>query len=228
MTDRPRTRSIVSQGSLEEVEMEIALNKLHRNVIPLAIHLIRNNVKFIVSAGSVVHFKGDAIVNAANTGCLGGGGVDGAINEAGGPELEEARQALPVIGGMKRCLTGDAVVTVGGKLKSKWCIHAVGPNYYLCSSQEEGDKLLASAYKNALLRAEEKGVKSLAFSLLSSGIFRGSRSLSDILRIGVKSIADNTYEGLEEVNMVAFTDAEQRVLIKAADEILGENENNNE
>ncbi len=88
----------------------------------------------MVSVGSVVGFLGDAIVNAANEGCLGGGGVDGAITKAGGKPLAAARLALPIIGyrgrrsaSAVRCLAGDAVATVGGHLSAKWCIHAVGP-----------------------------------------------------------------------------------------------------
>ena len=88
-----------------------------------------------ISQGSVVTFPGDAIVNAANTGCQSGGGVDGAITSAGGRGLREARAKLPVLDGGDsyfgdRCRVGDAVVTAGGDLAAKWCVHAVGPDYY--------------------------------------------------------------------------------------------------
>ena len=85
-----------------------------------------------VSAGSVETFPGDAIVNAANTGCQGGGGVDGAITAAGGQGLADARRKLPALDGedrWERCRVGDAVVTAGGDLAAKWCVHAVGPDY---------------------------------------------------------------------------------------------------
>ena len=86
----------------------------------------------VAARGSVVGFEGDAIVNAANEGCQGGGGVDGAITTAGGPEMAAARAALPVIKSRMhgaRCRTGSAVVTTGGRLNATHCIHAVGPNY---------------------------------------------------------------------------------------------------
>mmetsp|Transcript_32401 Transcript_32401/g.85161 ORF Transcript_32401/g.85161 Transcript_32401/m.85161 type:complete len:163 (-) Transcript_32401:409-897(-) len=82
-----------------------------------------------LASGSCVNFQGDAIVNAANECCQGGGGVDGAITAAGGPEMAKARAQLPVVEGTDevRCRTGDAVVTVAGALPVMVCIHAVGP-----------------------------------------------------------------------------------------------------
>lgn len=82
-----------------------------------------------LASGSCVNFQGDAVVNAANEYCQGGGGVDGAITAAGGPEMAAARAQLPVVEGTDgvRCRTGDAVVTVAGALPVMVCIHAVGP-----------------------------------------------------------------------------------------------------
>jgi O-acetyl-ADP-ribose deacetylase (regulator of RNase III) len=105
----------------------------------------------------------DAIVNAANSGLRGGGGVDGAIHLAGGPQiLQECR----VIG---RCPTGNAVVTSGGNLAAKYVIHAVGPVYR--GGQSGESTLLANAYYNSLLRAAEKEVSSLAFPSISAGVY---------------------------------------------------------
>lgn len=179
----------------------------------------------ILSSGSVVDFKGDAIVNAANTGCLGGGGVDGAVSSAGGPQLKKAREALPLLDNRgKRCETGDAKITVGGSLKAKWCIHAVGPNYRVLeskgNSQDECDKLLHDAYVAAMQRAQEVRASTVAFSLLSSGIFRGSRSLQDVLRIGVEAVAKAAYSGLSAVHLVGFTREELEILQEAAMEVL--------
>lgn len=179
--------------------------------------------KLACSVGSVVNFTGDAIVNAANSGCLGGGGVDGAVCRAGGEELARAREALPLLSTYTRCNVGDAVLTVGGDLKATWCVHAVGPNYadFDDSDEEEDpDDLLRGAYAAAMQRAKEKRVSTLAFALLSAGIFRGNRTLTQVLRIGVDSIARNTYEGLAKVHLVAFTDTERRALVRAADYVL--------
>ena len=104
----------------------------------------------------------DAIVNAANTGLRGGGGVDGAIHHAGGPSIAaECRK-------IGRCPTGKAVVTGGGNLMAKWVIHAVGPIYAgLASDATE----LASAYRESLMRALEVGAKSISFPSISTGAY---------------------------------------------------------
>ena len=105
----------------------------------------------------------EAIINAANSGLHGGGGVDGAIHRAGGPEImEECRK----IGG---CPTGEARITSGGRLKAKYVIHAVGPVY---SGGRRGEaELLASAYRNSLKLASAHGIRSLAFPSLSTGAY---------------------------------------------------------
>ncbi|CAE8634483.1 unnamed protein product, partial [Polarella glacialis] len=167
----------------------------------------------MLSLGSVVDFAGDVVVNAANTGCLGGGGVDGAISAAGGKAMAEARQALPVLDKrMKRCDTGDAKVTTGGSLKARWCVHAVGPNYRVLEgiggSCADGDALLRSAYLAAMQRSQEVKAATIGFSLLSAGIFRGSRPLVEVLAIGLEAVETGAYPGLEAVHLVAFTDKE--------------------
>jgi O-acetyl-ADP-ribose deacetylase (regulator of RNase III) len=105
----------------------------------------------------------EAIVNAANSGLRGGGGVDGAIHRAGGPTImEECRK----LGG---CPTGEARITSGGRLKAKYVIHAVGPIY---GGGKRGEaELLSSAYRNSLKLASENGIKSLAFPSLSTGAY---------------------------------------------------------
>jgi O-acetyl-ADP-ribose deacetylase (regulator of RNase III) len=181
----------------------------------------------LCSSGSVVGFRGGAVVNAANEGCQGGGGVDGAITAAGGDALADARAALPAIDadGFRRCATGDAVVTAGGDLAADHCIHAVGPNYGWLErgdgEDEEatlarGDALLAGAYAASMARAAEVGATTVAFSLLSAGIFRGARSLAAVLAIAVAAVARGAYPGLERVHLVAFTPREQKTLAQAA------------
>ena len=189
----------------------------------------------VVSRGSVVDFEGDAIVNAANSGCLGGGGVDGAITAKGGPAMAAERRALPIIEGtrMDRCATGDAKMTTGGGLLAKKCIHAVGPNYLvfngLGKDLEDADRLLTSAYRSAVRVAQDSGeVRTLGFSLLSAGIFRGPRPLASVLELGVRGVVDelagNKRETalVEEVHLVAFTEDECAALVEVADRVFKE------
>ena len=115
--------------------------------------------------GDITTLQVDAIVNAANSGLRGGGGVDGAIHRAGGPAiLAECRQLYP-----DGCPTGQAVVTTAGNLPAKIVVHAVGPVWHGGNHGEP--ELLRSAYANSLRRAEERGMTSIAFPSISTGIY---------------------------------------------------------
>ena len=125
------------------------------------------NPRIHLQQGDITKMTTDAIVNAANTSLLGGGGVDGAIHRAGGPSiLEECRAIRNRQGG---CPTGQAVITTGGNLPAKYVIHTVGPVWQDGLHNEE--ELLASAYRNSLRLAAEHKIKTIAFPNISTGIY---------------------------------------------------------
>ena len=139
----------------------------------------------------------DAIVNAANTTLLGGGGVDGAIHYAAGPELlQECRQ----LGG---CPTGEARITRGYRLAAPWIIHTVGPVWKGGSRGEA--ELLASCYQNSLRVAAEKGLKSIAFPAISTGAY--AYPLKDATEIAISSVRGFTSANaqLEEVVFCCYS-----------------------
>jgi O-acetyl-ADP-ribose deacetylase len=120
-----------------------------------------------VIRGDITTLDVDAIVNAANSSLLGGGGVDGAIHRAGGPTiLEECKKIIARQGG---CKPGEAVVTPGGNLKAKYVIHTVGPIWK--DGNQKEDLILASAYRKSLMLATEMGVRSIAFPNISTGVY---------------------------------------------------------
>ena len=124
-----------------------------------------DNIRLI--KGDITQLYVDAIVNAANSSLLGGGGVDGAIHRAGGPDiLEECRKIVARQGG---CKTGEAVITTAGKMPAKFVIHTVGPVWNGGIRNEE--ELLARCYSNALQLAVENGCRTIAFSNISTGIY---------------------------------------------------------
>jgi O-acetyl-ADP-ribose deacetylase (regulator of RNase III) len=127
------------------------------------------NIKIL--QGDITTAEVDAIVNAANSRMLGGGGVDGAIHRAAGPELLAACRQVPAENGV-RCPAGQARITRSGNLKATYVIHTVGPRYGV---DEPSDQLLTSAYQNSLDLAVSHGCRSIAFPAISCGVYRYPR-----------------------------------------------------
>ena len=158
--------------------------------------------------GDITRLTVDAIVNAANSTLMGGGGVDGAIHRAGGPAILAECKKVPD-GPEGRCPTGHAVVTGAGDLKARYVIHTVGPVWRGGDGREE--ELLRDAYRNSLLRAVEKGCASVAFPSISTGVYRFP--IERASRIAVATIAEFLAErkSPREVVLVLFSDGDYRV-----------------
>lgn len=151
--------------------------------------------------GDITLQETEAIVNAANSGLLGGGGVDGAIHRAGGPQiLAECKEIRARQGTLP---TGRAVITGGGRLKARYVIHTVGPVW---SGGKKGeDELLRSAYRSSLSLAKEKGIRSVSFPSVSTGIY--SFPVDRAARIALREVRDfvSNNPGFEEVRFVLFS-----------------------
>ena len=158
--------------------------------------------KLTAVSGDITQLGVDAIVNAANESLLGGGGVDGAIHRAAGPELLAACRKL------NGCATGDAKATSGFRLPAKWIFHAVGPVWHGGAHGE--DDLLASCYRRCLELAHELGAKSLAFPAISTGVYRFPPERAAKIAIAtVRSCIEES--GVEEVSFVCFNDETLRI-----------------
>ncbi|MFF3482748.1 O-acetyl-ADP-ribose deacetylase [Streptomyces sp. NPDC002701] len=148
--------------------------------------------------GDITEQRVDAIVNAANSSLLGGGGVDGAIHRRGGPEILAECRALRASTYGKGLRTGRAVATTAGRLDARWVIHTVGPVH---SRSEDRSGLLASCYRESLRVADELGARTVAFPAVSAGIY--GWPLDDAARIAVGTVRD-TGTAVAEVRFVLF------------------------
>jgi O-acetyl-ADP-ribose deacetylase len=157
--------------------------------------------KLVAVSGDITKLEVDAIVNAANTSLLGGGGVDGAIHRAAGPELLEACRKL------HGCATGDAKATPGFRLPAKWVFHAVGPVWNGGGRGE--DELLAGCYRRCLQLAREHGAKSIAFPAISTGVY--SFPPERAAEIALRTVREHVdASGVEDVRFVCFNEETRR------------------
>jgi O-acetyl-ADP-ribose deacetylase (regulator of RNase III) len=156
--------------------------------------------------GDITRQNVDAIVNAANTTLLGGGGVDGAIHRAAGPELlEECRK-------LEGCPTGDAKLTKGYRLHARYVIHTVGPVWRGGRSGE--DRLLANCYRNSLELAQKSGIRTVAFPSISTGAYH--YPIVQASRIALKTVRDCLKEmkAIQKVVFVCFSHSDYKVYMK--------------
>ena len=151
-----------------------------------------------VIKGDITKLHVGAIVNAANSELRGGGGVDGAIHRSGGPKIMEE---CSKIGG---CPTGEAVITTAGNLPARFVIHTVGPIWAGGNKNEE--KLLANAYDNSLKLAMKKGLKSIAFPNISTGVYGFPKDLASSIAIETVRNFQNSQNIIIEVTFVCFDD----------------------
>ena len=174
--------------------------------------------KLVLMQGDITRQMTDAIVNAANSGLMGGGGVDGAIHRAGGPAIkEECKQIVAKIG---RLDTGQAVITTGGNLPSKYVIHTVGPVWH-GGSHGEPD-LLASAYRECLKLATERELTTISFPSISTGAY--GYPVAEAAEIALRTLISflrDMSTMLEEVYFVLFDNGTYRAYKLALDKLSG-------
>ncbi len=157
--------------------------------------------KINVQKGDITKIKTDAIVNAANSSLLGGGGVDGAIHSAGGLAILEECKVIRNKQG--RCKTGEAVITTGGNLPAKKVIHTVGPVYG--QNKEEQSTLLANCYLNSLQLAIDNNLRSIAFPNISTGVYGYPKNEAATIAVNaVRAFVNSQPNQLDEIIFVCF------------------------
>lgn len=166
--------------------------------------------------GDITQLQVDAVVNAANTSLLGGGGVDGAIHKAAGAALsQECEQIHLQRGG---CEVGEAVITTAGNMPARFVIHTVGPIWRDGRHREK--QLLASAYQSSLELAFEKGLKSVAFPNISTGVYGFPKE--EAAEIAIQAVSDylQKHPGIEEVLFVCFDEENHQIYQNKISSIL--------
>lgn len=168
--------------------------------------------RVVVKVGDITKEKTDAIVNAANSSLMGGGGVDGAIHRAGGKEILAECKRIRETDYPNGLPTGEAVITTGGNLDAEFVIHTVGPIY----GQEKGKEaeLLANCYTNCLNLAKENKLKTVAFPSISTGAFYYPKNeAAKISSTSIKQFLTNNTT-IEEVHLVFFSESDAEMFMK--------------
>lgn len=168
----------------------------------------------VLVRGDITGQDTEAVVNAANSGLLGGGGVDGAIHRAGGGWILEECKTIRAKQG--RCPTGEAVITGGGKLKARYVIHTVGPVW--SGGKNNEDTLLRNAYLNSLALAKKHNIRSVSFPSISTGVYRFP--IERAARLALSTVQDFVKEHpFREVRFVLFSEKDFLVYKTAWEEI---------
>ena len=170
--------------------------------------------KIDVVEGDITRQRVDAIVNAANSSLLGGGGVDGAIHRAAGPDLLAECRTL------NGCATGQAKLTRGYNLPAKWVIHTVGPIWHGGNNNE--DDLLAQCYKNSLKVAIEHNIETIAFPSISTGVYGfPMERAAEIAATEIKRFLENNAD-IKNVTLVCFGHRAYNIHLNAVQTVFGE------
>jgi len=170
--------------------------------------------------GDVTEQQTDALVNAANSSLMGGGGVDGTIHRKGGARILEECRRIRQTEWPSGLPTGKAVITTGGNLKAKHVIHTVGPVWRGGKRGEQ--KLLAQAYQNSLNLAVSRGLRSIAFPSISTGAYSYPIERASVIALETVVESLEQEDKLEEVVFVLFSDADLRVYVEKANQLLQE------
>lgn len=165
-------------------------------------------MKIELIKGDITKIQADAIVNAANSSLLGGGGVDGAIHRVGGKQILD--ECIEIRNRQGKCKTGEAVVTTAGSLPAKFVIHTVGPVWN--DNEEKELKLLANCYKNSLKLAESLNLKTIAFPNISTGIYRFPKELAG--KIAFDEVKNFKSDVIEKIIFVCFDDENEEIYRK--------------
>jgi O-acetyl-ADP-ribose deacetylase (regulator of RNase III) len=169
--------------------------------------------------GDITDQTTEAIVNAANSTLMGGGGVDGAIHRRGGPRILEECKRIRATQWPQGLPTGKAVITTGGNLRAKYVIHTVGPIWHGGGSGEQG--LLRNCYMNSLKLAVEKGIKSIAFPSISTGAYGYPiGEAAEVALAAVKEFLESS-DALEEAVFVLFSQSDFNLYLNIAKEFFG-------
>jgi O-acetyl-ADP-ribose deacetylase (regulator of RNase III) len=168
--------------------------------------------RILVKVGDITREDVDAIVNAANSSLLGGGGVDGAIHRAGGPAILEACRRIRATTHPDGLPTGEAVITTGGRLPARHVIHTVGPIYGRHGGEEA--RLLAACYRNSIALAAAHGLASLAFPAISTGVYGYPKDEAARVSLAAIALALETHSGIAEVRLVYFSEADAALVRK--------------
>jgi len=170
------------------------------------------NGRVVVKVGDITKEYVDAIVNAANGSLMGGGGVDGAIHRAGGPEILRECKEVRATQYPEGLPTGEAVITTAGKMAAKHVIHTVGPVYG--RGGKDKAELLAACYRNSLNLAAEKGLKAIAFPAISTGVY--GYPLEEAAQVSSQAVAKFLESGssIQEVRLVFFSRVDAEIFLK--------------